>query len=200
MIKNIIFDIGNVLVAYRPEEYLDRFGFDENVRKAVLHGIFHNKNWEELDRGTIDEAEAIRRFCEEAPEVEAEIRKVMENWKELLIPLPETIEILRELKEKEYKVFALSNYHKAAFAKILAENDFFSLLDGRVISYEIHLVKPEKEIYEYILNKYQLKPEESLFVDDMQRNLDGASLCGIHTHLFDTPLRFKEYLKEHKLL
>lgn len=196
MIRNIVFDIGNVLIYFRPQEYMDNFGFEQSVKYNVYNCIFKSKYWLELDRGTLSEEEAVELFCKEAPNVEKEIRKVMEAWKDILLPIPETIALIKELKQKGYKVFVLSNYHKKAFEKIYSENEFFKLLDGKVISYEVNYIKPEREIYDYFLNTYDLKPEETLFIDDTYENIEGAAKLGINTILFDGIDKLKENLKE----
>jgi putative hydrolase of the HAD superfamily len=200
MIKNIVFDLGNVLISFNPKEYLDSFGFENDVIEAVFKGIFKSKHWPKLDRGTVTEEEALEFFCSDSPEVAEHIRSVMKNWKDILLPIPETIEILQELKNKGYKIFALSNYHRAAFEKTSSENEFFKLFDGKVISYEVHSIKPEKEIYEYLLRTYNLKAEETLFIDDMAENIEGAKSVGINAHLFTGVEGLREYLRDLEIL
>ncbi|MDF2540491.1 MAG: family phosphatase [Herbinix sp.] len=200
MIKNIIFDIGNVLVSYRPVDYMKQLDFEEEERNAILEAIFQSKYWLELDRGTLTQEEAVDKFCELAPSKEQGIKKVMEHWMDMLVPMPETIAIFKELKARGYKLFVLSNYHKAAYARIVSENDFFTLLDGKTISYEVNLIKPEKEIYERIIEDHNLLAEETLFIDDTKANIEGARLCNIRTYLFESPELFKEYLISHQIL
>lgn len=200
MIKNIIFDIGNVLISYKPKEYLQKFDFTEEVKEKVFQTVFQSRYWKELDRGTITENEAIEFFCKGAPDIENEIRQVMEHWMDMLYPLPDTIKILNILKGRGYRVFLLSNYHKAAFQKITNENEFIAAMDGKIISNEVELLKPEKGIYEMLLKKYGLKPEECLYTDDMQENLDGAGKLGIHTYLFQCPENFIKYLQDNHIL
>ena len=200
MIKNIIFDLGNVLISYQPEEYLKKFNLDEGQRQAVMQGVFKSKYWAELDRGTITEQDAVDKFCEYTPQAENAIRKVMVHWMDMLTPIPETIEILKELKAAGLHTFALSNYHEAAFMRTVSENDFFSLFDGKAISYQIKLIKPQREIYEYILSKYGLKPEECLFIDDMPENIEGAKILGINTLLYKNPVQLRKYLSDSNIL
>jgi putative hydrolase of the HAD superfamily len=196
MIKNIVFDIGNVLISFKPKEYVDSFDFEPTIREVVFESIFKSEYWPRLDRGTTTEEEAVEFSCKAAPQADCEIRQVMAGWKDMLLPIPETIEILMELKAKGYKIFALSNYHKAAFERTFAENEFFKTLDGMVISYELGIIKPEREIYEHLLNKYALKPQETLFIDDMPENIQGAESTGINTFLFDNPIGLKNYFKK----
>ncbi|MDP4091046.1 MAG: HAD family phosphatase [Bacillota bacterium] len=200
MIKNIVFDIGNVLVAFKPGEYVKSFGFEKSVEDKVLEAIFKSRHWPELDRGVLTEEEAVELFIKEAEELDLEIRNVMKSWKDMLIPIPDTIEILRELKNKGYKVYVLSNYHEKAFEKISIENDFLSLLDGEIVSCRLKYIKPEREIYEYLLSNYCLKPEETLFIDDVIENIEGAEVHGIKTVLFQGSAELRKYLYENNIL
>jgi FMN phosphatase YigB (HAD superfamily) len=200
MIKNIVFDIGNVLLYFKPEEYLDSFKFDETIKEKVFQSIFKSKHWVELDRGTLTENEAIDFFCKTSPELQQEIKKVMQDWIGILKPNLETVKILREIKEKNYRMFLLSNFHKSAFEKVSCENEFFNIFDGKIISYEINLIKPEEAIYNRLLKTYDLKAEETLFIDDMKENIETAEKLGIHTILFKDAGSLKDALTEKRLL
>lgn len=200
MIKSIVFDLGNVLISYDPETYMNSFELESALKDEVYKAIFKSKHWLELDKGTITEKEAIGFFCEEIPQAEEYIKKVMSGWKDMLLPIPETVELLKELKNKGYKLFVLSNYHKDAFEKTSSENEFFTLLDGSVVSYEVKCLKPEKKIYEHLLSAYDLKPEETLFIDDMEANVRGAQEVGIQGVLFQGVEQLRTYLEEIKVL
>lgn len=200
MIKNIVFDIGNVLLEFNPVEYLRSFGLERKIEDEIFRRIFKSPYWPELDRGTINEEKAIQLMINGARDLETEIRLVMENWIDMLTPKAESIEVLKELKNKGYNIYVLSNFHEKAFKRVSSENDFFTLLDGEVISYKIKLIKPEREIYEYLLNKYKLIPEETLFIDDVKENIDGAESHGISTFLFDNTASLRAYLFEKKII
>lgn len=196
MIKNIVFDLGNVLITFRPDKYMESFNFEKSLGEKVFQSIFKSKYWLELDKGTITEEEAAELFCKAGEETKKEIKRVMNSWKDMLQPIPETIEILKELKQKGYKIYVLSNYHKSAFEKTSMENEFFKLLDGRVISYEINCIKPDREIYDKLLKNYNLEAGETLFIDDMEENILGAEKLGIQTILFKDAVRLREKLRE----
>ncbi|MFL0245361.1 HAD-IA family hydrolase [Candidatus Clostridium stratigraminis] len=97
-------------------------------------------------------------------------------------------------------MFLLSNFHRSAFERVSLENEFFNLFDGRIISYEINLIKPEKEIYNRLLKTYNLEPEETLFIDDMQENINSAKELKINTILFSDAKSLREALKNKRLL
>lgn len=195
MIKNIVFDIGNVLVEFKPMEFLRNIYNDDKVIDSVYNAVFKSKCWPELDRGTMTEEEAAEEFCISCPECEASIREVVKRWYEMLIPMEDSIKILIELKAKGYKIYALSNYQVKGFEKIYRENDFFKEMDGMVISCRIKSIKPEREIYEYLLNEYKLLPDETLFIDDTVENLKGAEEFGIKTFQFTTADKLRLELK-----
>lgn len=180
MVKNVIFDIGNVLISFQPIDYLNSKFKDETIKETLYSTIFRSKEWLLLDRGTVTDVEAIEIFCKRQPSFENEIRYVMENWHEMHIPMEESVKLLNYLKNSGYHIFLLSNYHKKAFKVISEKFDFIREVDGQVISSDVKLLKPEKEIYTNLLDKYNLKPEECVFIDDSIENINAANKLGIH--------------------
>lgn len=194
MIKNIVFDLGNVLIRFEPRKYLLNFCEGE-VLERVYKVIFESHEWRMLDRGTITEEEAIERFCRVSEEDSHIIKKAMNNWHDILVPIDDTVKILKKLKEKGFKLYVLSNYHKKAFEWTIKKNEFFNLFDGMVISCDINFIKPERQIYEHLLNKFNLDPKETIFIDDLDENLEGAKELGINTIKFNDARRLIEDLK-----
>ena len=187
-IKNIIFDLGNVLINFNPKEYTNN--------EKLLKEVFASPEWLMLDRGTLTYEEAKEIFKKRIPEETEKINELFDSkFFELLTPIKENTELLPQLKEK-YDLYILSNFHKDAFEEIYEKYDFFKCFKGKVVSCYYHLLKPEKEIYEEILNKYSLKPEETVFIDDMKVNIDAAEKLGIKgIHLPDYT-KLKEKLEE----
>ncbi|WP_055668367.1 HAD family hydrolase [Desnuesiella massiliensis] len=200
MIKNIVFDVGNVLVSFNPLQYLESFKLDKDVKDHIMEAIFKSKEWIELDRGTLTEDEAVQMFCLSSEEHSEAIKAIMANWMSMLTPIEESISILKELKRREYKIYILSNYHEKSFKYINENNEFFSLIDGKVVSSEIKLLKPEKEIYEELINKYSLKAEECLFIDDTLTNIEAAKEIGIKGVWFKNPNELRKELTIKKIL
>ena len=99
--------------------------------------------------------------------------------------MPHTMPWVKALKERGYRLYVLSNYGEYLFLKSKDRLDFMPYMDGAVISYQIQMIKPDQEIYEYILNKYGLLPEESVFIDDRPENVEGAKLIGMNGILFE---------------
>lgn len=195
MIKNIIFDIGNVLLKFTPVEFLKDKFHDEEAVGALYKNIFLSKEWIELDRGTITDEEAIDRFCSRDPKHENEIKEVMETWNEMHLPVEGTSEFLKRMKEKGYKIYLLSNYHLKAFEFINSKYDFIRNVDGEIISYRVKLLKPESEIYKALMDKYNLKPEECVFIDDTQVNIEAAKKLGLHGVIFKDAERLEKELQ-----
>lgn len=198
MIKNIVFDIGNVLINFKPMEFLREKFSDEATVQAVYKIIFQSSEWPELDRGTITEEEATENFCKYCSEHEEAIREVMRDWHSMLTPIEATVEIFKELKQKGYKIYILSNYHMKAFESTYNNNEFFKLADGMVVSHKINMLKPEPEIYEFLLKEYSLKAEETLFIDDTLANVEGANRVGINTIHFTSAENLRIQLDKYK--
>ena len=179
MIKNIIFDLGNVLVKYSPENFLNKYVKKENQEDFIIN-IFKSKDWLELDRGTLSYEDAIEVFTKRVPEEKESIEKLFrENISSCISPIEENVEIMRKLKNNGYNVYILSNFHQPAFEYIRESWDFIREFNGDVVSCYYHYIKPEREIYETLLNKYNLTPSETIFIDDVDANINGAKELGI---------------------
>jgi HAD superfamily hydrolase (TIGR01509 family) len=196
MIKNVIFDIGNVLLEFNPLEYLKRTFNDDNIEKFLYKEVFQCKEWLHLDRGTLTQDEAIKIISLRNPEHEAHIKKCMNNWIDILSPIEGTVKILNELKENGYKLYLLSNFHSLAFETVYSKYEFFKHFDGGIISYKENLLKPESEIYSKLLDTYNLNAEECLFIDDTLVNIETASRFGINTVHFESCEKLRKSLSE----
>ena len=193
MYKNIIFDLGNVLLNFSPKEYLEGKIPAEKV-EIVYKAIFNSEEWAMLDRGTITEEEAIKNISSRNSSYCDEIALAFKDWYDILSPIAETVEVLSTLKENGYNIYYLSNFHELAFHEVTKKNKFFELFDGGVVSYVEKLLKPEEEIYKMILDRYKLNPSETIFIDDMEANVEGANKLGIKTILLKNTNKLKEEL------
>jgi len=181
MIKNIIFDLGNVLLKFKPHEFLLRFTNDREYIDQFVSKITRSKTWLELDRGTISLENARNIFLSKYPLEKEFIEQFFDQWMDMLTPIEKNIEILGELKELGYRTYILSNYIKEAFSYVCSKYNFFSLFYGQIISGVENTIKPEKAIYELLLSRYNLLPEESLFIDDVLFFLKPAKKLGMKT-------------------
>ena len=197
-IKNIVFDLGRVLIKFEPKEYTEQ-NIPEKKREAFYNGVFGSDEWQMLDRGTLSYEDAKKIFKERIPRVDEQIDRLFDvDLFEILQPIEENVKLLPELKEK-YNLYILSNFHQPAFEHIFKKYDFFRLFDGHTVSCYYYLLKPEKEIYETLIEKFNLIPEETVFIDDTKVNIDACEKEGIRgIHLPDyTELKQKleEFLK-----
>ena len=199
MIKNIIFDLGNVLIRFKPEEFINK-NIKEEYREKFFNVIFKGQEWADLDRGVLEYNDAIKIFSEKIPECSLEIKKFFDNYiLDALEPIEKNIEIMKSLKEK-YKLYVLSNFHYPAFDYIFKNWEFFKYFDGKIVSGHCKLLKPEKEIYKLLCSTYSLKPDECVFIDDTKVNIESAEKFGIRgIHLTDINI-LEEKLKENNLI
>ena len=197
-IKNIVFDLGRVLIKFEPKEYIEQ-NVPEEKREDFYNGIFGSTEWLMLDRGTLSYEDAKKIFKERVPGADKEIDRLFDaDLFEILQPIEENVKLLPKLKEK-YNLYILSNFHQPAFEHIFKKYDFFKLFDGHTVSCYYYLLKPEKEIYDTLIDKFNLIPEETVFIDDTKVNIDACEKEGIRgIHLPDyTELKQKleEFLK-----
>lgn len=182
MIKNIIFDIGNVLVDFHPQKVLEQMGFCREHIEAILDATVRSKAWVELDRGVIPEEEVIADMRKKVPQdVQAEFdRFFAEGRPDLVEVYPYVHEWIHHFRERGYKIYLLSNYPVSFFELHSSSFTFLPLADGRVVSGYVRMIKPDAEIYYHLLEKYQLQAEECIFIDDNAANIEAANALGIH--------------------
>ena len=200
MIKNYIFDFGNVLGQFYPEQFVSKYISDEETVKLVSDMVFDRIYWDRLDEGTITDEEVKNLFCARlSDDLEEVACKIYDNWVNDLIPVPGMEKLIRDLHKSGKKLYLLSNicktfsenYHKVEWLR-----ELFNCFDGLVFSGEIGLVKPDADIFEHLLEKYGLNPEECLFTDDRDLNIEGAKNVGIKGYLFDGDAeKLREYLQ-----
>lgn len=178
MIKNVIFDIGRVLVTYEPYEYVLSYGYDVQTSKKICNIVFEDKRWIEKDRGTISDKEYLNALITENPNYTDKIKIVYNNWLTMVKPIKETVDFYMDLKNKGYKIYLLSNF-STSYDKVESENKFLQIADGKIISYRFKTIKPEKKIYELLLSTYNLIPQECVFIDDREENIIAANKLGI---------------------
>ncbi|NBK91609.1 HAD family phosphatase [bacterium 1XD21-13] len=193
-ITTIIFDLGRVLTGYGWEEYLGRIVPDPAAYEAVEQATFKSPVWVEHDKGLLSEDEEIQEFIAEAPEYEREIRAVYENLGECFWSLDYTVPWIQELKGKGYRVYALSNWPKHIYDQRGDRLDFLDLMDGYILSFQEHLIKPDERVYLRLMERYGIRPEEAVFLDDTRENVLAAEKLGIHGIVFSSQKQAREEL------
>ncbi len=201
MINTIIFDLGNVLIDWNPA-YVYRTIFE--TEEEVKHFLDHvcSPEWNEAQDGGRSLQEATDILIAEFPEQEANIRAYYGRYEEMLGgPLPGSVEILRGLKEsKNYRLLALTNWSAETFPVALRKFDFLGWFDGIVVSGVEKNRKPFPDFYQLLLDRYEVKAEEALFIDDNFRNILAAREMGIESIHFTSPEELDRALKEKEIL
>lgn len=181
---NIVFDLGGVVFNWAPDVIIKSIFEETDTQYLVRKEIFEHPDWIELDRGTIPLEQAIDRGATRTGLSSQDIERLLNAVPRFLTPIEQTIDIIRELTNTTNRLYVLSNMHLASIAYLERRYDIWEMFDGVVISSRIQMVKPEMQIYEHLLDHYQLKPDDTIFIDDTPENLAAASLMGIHTIRF----------------
>jgi HAD superfamily hydrolase (TIGR01509 family) len=184
MIKNIIFDYGKVLINWNPYFQFEPFFADEQKCKYFLEEILTSEWYDEGDIGVPME-ELIEKWSARHPEFAEAFRFYVDGFEDSISgEVPGMYELISGLKKRGYRTLGLSNWSWELFQRILPKYRIFSLMEGMVISGKVHMLKPNPEIYEYFLERYSLKAEECVFIDDRPENIVGAALVGIKGIVF----------------
>lgn len=194
-IKNIIFDIGNVLVAFQWEQYYKSFGYSKEVLDRLAKATVLDVDWGEFDKGVLTEEEVCQLFIDNDPGIEAQIRETQADIKEMLGRYDYAVSWIQELKEKGYHVYYLSNFSAKAYRECIHTLDFLPLMDGGILSYRDKMIKPNPEIYHLLMDRYQLVPSECVFLDDTGVNIEAAIREGIHGIIFKNKEQAQEELR-----
>jgi len=197
MIKNVVFDLGGVLLEYEPKRFLMSFGFKPEIMAALKKAVFEHDIWLELDRGTYTFAEAVEIIAGLNPGLDKEIRALFNEKRDLLFgEMHESVAFMRRLKNEGYDIYFLSNFSREGFSFVEGKYGFLQEAKGRIISSAVGHIKPEPEIYLTLLNTYDLKPDETVFIDDMEKNVEAARELGIRAIRFTDANDLKQKFRE----
>ena len=184
MIKNILFDMGNVLLYFDRQRFLNRLDVTEEEKQQLLRRVFLSTEWVQMDRGTLDEPEAEKRMRADLPEhLHSAVHALVSEWDEPILPIPGMYELVEELKNAGYGIYLLSNasHRQHEYWKKVTVAPLF---DGTIISADEGVMKPGCEYFTRALNRFGLKANECFFVDDQPANVEGAQYCGIPGTVF----------------
>lgn len=185
MIRNIVFDMGQVLIHWTPQQMTGLLDLPREDARLLERELFRNVEWVRLDRGTISEEEAVRSVCRRLPEHlhDSTEQLVTGWWKRPLVPMEGMEALVRELKAMGYGIYLLSNASDKlhAYFHRLPGADCF---DGRIVSADWKLLKPQAEIYQTLYSTFHLDPAECVFIDDAPANVDGAMMTGMQAIVF----------------
>lgn len=198
MISTVVFDIGMVLVYFRWRELFAELGFEGEKFEKIAQATVHNPWWNEFDKGGMTIEEIVDKYAESAPEYKEDIAKIYDHKDEFVVLYEYTIPWIRDLKERGYKVYILSNWSEPVYeANKNTHLRFLKEVDGEIMSYRERMIKPDREIYELLCNRFNINPSEAVFLDDNAANVKGAKEFGLHAIHFKNYEQAKEELERY---
>lgn len=196
MIRNIILDFGKVLVDYDFDIFFRRYVPDENRRKQFVPILYNDGLTPVVDRGEKPFEEIVDDLIAENPEFEPELRIFSEHYPDLITgEIPEMKNLLVKLKSEGFKLYGLSNWCSKVYIT-MDQYDIFKLLDGYIVSSEVHKIKPEPDIYQCLFERFNLKPEECVFADDKEENVEASIKEGMPAIVFKNAEQFETELRK----
>ena len=200
-INTIIFDLGNVLIDWNPKYVFDKL-FDDEDRKKYFFENICTMEWNEAQDAGRPIKEATEELVAQYPEWKEYIEAYYGKWTAMLGgPIHDTVEIFKTLKQSgRYKLYALTNWSAETFPYALEMYEFLHWFDGRVVSGEEKMRKPHPEFYQVLLDRFDVRAEEALFIDDSVRNIQAAEKIGIKTIHFTSPEQLRNELVQQGFL
>jgi putative hydrolase of the HAD superfamily len=182
---NLIFDLGGVVVRWDPDAIIAGVFSDPGLRARAKADVLAHPDWLDVDRGTLAVDEGIRRAARRTGLAHDEVARLFAAVPPSLVPFPETVALLYRLKARGYPLYCLSNMGFASIERLEREQRFFEVFSGVVVSCRLRLCKPEPAIYQHALSTYGLKAQDTVFIDDVEKNVAAAAQLGIH------PIQFR---------
>jgi putative hydrolase of the HAD superfamily len=193
--RSVIFDVGGVLLDWNPDRVLESYYPEPVERAAMKQAIFLHADWLEVDRGALSEAQLLERIAHRLGRPVPELAGLFAFVRDSLQPKADTVALLNSLAARGVPLYCLSNMPLETFSHLQGRFGFWELFRGIVISGEIKLVKPQPEIFEYLLGRYDLSAADTVFIDDYPVNVEAARTLGLHTVLFRDARQCEEALR-----
>jgi HAD superfamily hydrolase (TIGR01509 family) len=187
VIRNVVFDVGQVLLEWNPAATIARLHPDPGLQAVIRRQMFEHADWHEFDRGGLSYDDAIVHFAK-ATGLDAErTRELIHATRESLAPIPGTIRLVEDLARAGVHLYVLSNMPASTFEYLARKHAFFSHFKYLVISGQILLIKPDPAIFAHLVEKTGIVPAETVFIDDIAKNVAAARGCGLHAIQFRDP-------------
>jgi putative hydrolase of the HAD superfamily len=183
-VRNVIFDLGGVVLDWNPAGIVALFEPVLERQAALRHALFGHADWRMFDRGGLSESELIQRLQLRLGSTQAEVEAILDAIRNSLVEKPETVELLRALQARGTPLYCLSNMPAAIYTHLRQRHNFWDAFSGIVISGEIQMMKPEPEVFMHLLETFNLRAEESVFIDDLPANVESARQVGLHAICF----------------
>jgi FMN phosphatase YigB (HAD superfamily) len=183
----IVFDLGGVVFEWDPEKILHDFYADADSRSSMKTAMFSHPDWLEMDRGTIDEPQMVERLHARTGRPRTELAALLEAVRHSLTPKAGTVELIEDLARRGVPLYCLSNMPSSTYAFLVERHAFLKAFHGQVISGDVKMIKPEREIFLHLLERFHLPVSETVFIDDHLPNIEAAKALAIQTIWFRSP-------------
>lgn len=183
-VRNVIFDLGGVVLDWNPDRIVSRFSPVAELRASLKEALFGHADWRQFDRGTLTESELIDRLELRLGRPKQEVTAILDAVRDSLVEKPETVQLIRALQDAGTPVYCLSNMPTAVYTHLRRRHGFWDAFSGIVISGEVQLMKPEPEVFMHLLATFELRAEECVFIDDSLANIESARQVGLHAIWF----------------
>lgn len=195
-VRNVIFDLGGVVFDWNPDHIVARVQPEPELQTALKEALFGHADWRMFDRGTLTEPELIQRLQRRLGPTQPEVQVILEAVRNSLVEKPETLELLRSLQGQGTPLYCLSNMPASIYAHLRQRHSFWDVFNGIVISGEVQMMKPEPEVFLHLLATFGLRPEESVFIDDLPANIESARQVGLHAICFKDAAQCRRELQQ----
>lgn len=195
MVKNIVFDIGNVLATFKPKDFLMDIFKDAKLADQFFE-VFFTKLWHEYDQGLYTKEQMIQKGLQKMPDQKEKIKNMMDIWTSYVVGIQKNIDLIHIYQKKGYKVYILSNIPEDSYIYLKEHYNFIDQVDGGIYSYQHKLIKPDVEVFEVLLDQYDLKANECIFIDDKKENIRAAERLGFYTIWLKDHAKLATLLKE----
>lgn len=195
MVKNIVFDIGNVLATFKPKDFLMDIFKDAKLADQFFE-VFFTKLWHEYDQGLYTKEQMIQKGLQKIPDQKEKIKNMMDVWTSYVVGIQKNIDLIHIYQKKGYKVYILSNIPEDSYIYLKEHYNFINQVDGGIYSYQHKLIKPDVKIFEVLLDQYELKANECIFIDDKKENIRAAERLGFYTIWLKDHAKLATLLKE----
>jgi putative hydrolase of the HAD superfamily len=183
-VRNVVFDLGGVVFEWNPDSILRGYYPEAEAQVSLKSALFQHPDWLLMDRGVFSETEVIARLEERTGRPRSELQGLLDAVRHSLLPKSDTVTLIERLAQQHVPLYCLSNMPASTFSYLRERHAFWPVFRGIVISGQIQMLKPDREIFEYLLNRYDLTPADTVFIDDHEPNIQAAQDLGMHTVWF----------------
>lgn len=194
MLKNVVFDLGGVVVDYDPRAYLSERFLNQPLEDFLYEHIFASETWRALDAGKITVSKGVQLMLDACGPRRYEAQMVLDDWRDMLVTKTDTVRLMEQLRTLGYPLYYLSDIAEDVLDMFQKKKRFMQYFAGGVASCEAKMTKPDPRIYAKLLEVYGLDAAETVFIDDRQENVDAAAALGFTAILFTDALELRREL------